>query len=374
MPFRALRARPSRNRRPRGSRRLPMPKPPLSRKPPTVGSGTKASGAASRWRHRLGDPTARAMPAVRTQPRVPSREGVPQAHRQRRDRLESPHSRLRWAGSPQGRRTSRGARHDGQGLAPAGPDQQRDHHRPRDDPPFRPGRPSGRTASDVRQPARTHGSHGRRRCWCLAATVRGGRFVAWLDRHTTADRVGHHRWLAAGFRRASFSPVLATRLRGPPVCFDAPKNPPTTTPVRTHTPKPSSPNLSLTSSPWPAVNNGIRSVLPRTLSKRCHPHMCCPNARPPRRNRVAVHANLAFGTPPLGAHLVNRVPTRSVRNPRYLNLPPLAEREAFPRHHRLALMGAGSGIDLQLFDSSPTPSPAIPAGERFAGAFELNDR
>lgn len=214
----------------------------------------EAAGAALRWGHRLDDPTTRAMPAMRPQPCVPPCQGVPQARRQRRDRLGGPRSRRWRAGTPPGRRTGRVARHNGQRLAASGAGQQRDHHVPCDDLPFRPGPRHTRTASKVRHAARQHGSHGRGRRGRMAATLRHRPASTRSDRHTPTDRLDHCEWLAAGRHRDGFSPVLATRLRGPPVCFDAPENPPTTTSMRTNTPNPSSPTVSTPSSTWPAVN------------------------------------------------------------------------------------------------------------------------
>jgi hypothetical protein len=194
------------------------------------------------------------MPAMRPQPCVPPCQGVPQARRQRRDRLGGPRSRRWRAGTPPGRRTGRVARHNGQRLAASGAGQQRDHHVPCDDLPFRPGPRHTRTASKVRHAARQHGSHGRGRRGRMAATLRHRPASTRSDRHTPTDRLDHCEWLAAGRHRDGFSPVLATRLRGPPVCFDAPENPPTTTSMRTNTPNPSSPTVSTPSSTWPAVN------------------------------------------------------------------------------------------------------------------------
>jgi hypothetical protein len=75
----------------------------------------------------------------------------------------------------------------------------------------------------------------------VEATLRHSPTGARLDRHPSADRVVHHRRLAADRERAPLKAVVETRLTPIPVCFVAPENPSTTVPVRTHTPNPSSP-------------------------------------------------------------------------------------------------------------------------------------
>ncbi len=241
MLFFAVRARSRSRRHPRRGWRPALPSVGLLGILPTLGLRANPTGAASRWWHRLGDPTTRTLPSMRSHPRVHPSPGVPETHRQHRDRLGGPRRRRSGAGTPEGRRTGRGARHNGQRLAASSTGQQRHHRESSQNLPVRPGALQARSSSKVRHAACLHGPHGRRCSMRVEATLRHSPTGARLDRHPSADRVVHHRRLAADRERAPLKAVVETRLTPIPVCFVAPENPPTTVPMRTHTPNPSSP-------------------------------------------------------------------------------------------------------------------------------------
>jgi hypothetical protein len=242
MLFFAVRARSRSRRHPRRGWRPALPSVGLLGILPTLGLRTNPTGAASRWWHRLGDPTTRTLPSMRSHPRV-----HPSPGRSRDAPTASRPSGRPLAAAAQGLGHRKVAEQvgvpatNGQRLAASSTGQQRHHRESSQNLPVRPGALQARSSSKVRHAACLHGPHGRRCSMRVEATLRHNPTGARLDRHPSADRVVHHRRLAADRERAPLKAVVETRLTPIPVCFVAPENPPTTVPMRTHTPNPSSP-------------------------------------------------------------------------------------------------------------------------------------
>ena len=255
MLFVAVRARSRGRRHPRRTRCPCLPILGLLWAAWAVGLRSDPTGSASRWWHRLGDSTTRTMPSMRPHPRVRARPGVPETHRQCRDRLGGPDRCRQRARTSSSRRTGRRARHNGQRLAASSPSQQRHHGDSCHCRAVGSGPRRLRTPPKARLTACLHGPHDQRRSMRVEATLRHSATGARFNRDPPTDRVVRHRRLATGRERAHLSADMEARLSPNPVCFVAPENPPSTAQVWTNTPKPSSPQVSKPSSFRLAVNN-----------------------------------------------------------------------------------------------------------------------